>query len=183
MGLALCFVSLLSSSYVPNEHYLFLTYSIPFGIGSSIVFILGSVVTGMYYPPSQRYHISATVAISLGFPLGFLILNTFNDFLLSYFNNDWQRVQFIYSITTLVCLLGLSLFFTEKYAEYDEMGNNDVQHEVVFNETIFNLDHDKFAYLIQFLWLFGLLLNSCANNAVLIHLVITCFKSGFQNLK
>lgn len=170
VGLGLCALSLFSSSFIPNEHYLFLTYSLPFGIGSGITFVLGSVVTGLYYPPKSAYHIMATVAISLGFPLGFLILNFITDSLL-HLTNDWQKVQFIYSLIALVCTVAFFPFFTEKYAEYDEVENEATQ-EVICNEPLlFGLTNERFHYLVRFLWLSGLIVNSCANNSVLIHLV------------
>jgi MFS family permease len=171
-GLALCALSLFASSFVPNEHYLFITYSIPFGIGSSAIFVLGSVLTGLYYPPKSQYHITATVAVSLGFPLGFLVLNSFTERLMLFYNNDWQKVQFIYSIISLVCMLAFFPFFTDKYTECDDV-ENERKEEIVYEQVPrFNFISTKhLAYLIRFLWLTGLLLNSCANNSILIHLV------------
>lgn len=174
IGLSLCTLSLFSSSFVPNEHFLFFTYSIPFGIGSGITFVLGSVVTGMYYPPKSSYHIMATVAVSLGFPLGFLVLNFINETLMTFYKNDWQKVQFIYSLIAFVCTLVSFPLFTEKYAEYD-LEENESTQEVVYKDDEqplpLNLSKDKFEYIIRILWLAGLLFNSCANNSVMIHLV------------
>lgn len=173
IGLCLCTLSLFSSSFVPNEHFLFFTYSIPFGIGSGITFVLGSVVTGLYYPPKSSYHIMATVAVSLGFPLGFLVLNFINETLMTFYKNDWQKVQFIYSLFAFACTLLSYPLFTEKFAEIDPEENESTQ-EVVYKEDMtipLNLSKDKFEYVIRFLWLGGLLLNSCANNSIMIHLV------------
>ena len=117
IGLVLCFISLLASSFVTSEHYLFFTYSLPFGIGSSILFVLGSLLTGTYFPPSSKYHILATVGISLGSPLGFLVMNPLTKSLLTYYENDWQIVQRIYSVTTLFFVLICFPLFTEKFAD------------------------------------------------------------------
>lgn len=170
-GLSLCTISLFSSSFVPNEHFLFFTYSIPFGIGSGITFVLGSVVTGLYYPPKSSYHIMATVAVSLGFPFGFLVLNFINESLMSVYKNDWQKVQFIYSLIALTCTITFFPFFTEKYAEVDETETETSQEITYKDEILFNLSKPKFELLIRVLWLVGLVLNSCANNSIMVYLV------------
>ena len=117
IGLVLCFLSLLASSFVTSEHYLFFTYSLPFGIGSSILFVLGSLLTGTYFPPSNKYHILATVGISLGSPLGFLVMNPLTNSLLHYYENDWQTVKRIYSVTTIFFVFLSFPLFTEKFAD------------------------------------------------------------------
>lgn len=175
LGMALCTISLLMSSFVPNEHFLFFTYSIPFGIGSGMALVLGSVVTGLYYPPRSSYHIMATVAISLGFPLGFLILNFINETLMSFFN-DWQKVQLIYSFIALACTIAAYKFFTAEFAENEEQESESTQNDIVYKDEhplpFGWTNKEKLAYFIRFLWLGGLLLNSCAHNSVMIHLVL-----------
>jgi len=76
-GITLCFLSMLASSFTTSEHHLFFTYSLPFGIGSSVIFVLESLLVGIYFPSTSRYHVSASVAISLGFPLGVYLFNIF----------------------------------------------------------------------------------------------------------
>jgi MFS family permease len=139
IGLILCFLSLLTSSFVTSEHYLFFTYSLPFGIGSSILFVLGSLLTGTYFPPSSRYHILATVGISLGSPLGFLVMNPLTNSLLHYYENDWQTVKRIYSVTTLFFILISLPLFTEKFA--DKYINKTADAPVVKKQKITILNY------------------------------------------
>ena len=172
LGLVLCFLSLLASSFVTSEHYLFFTYSLPFGVGSSILFVLGSLLTGTYFPPSHQYHIPATVAISLGFPLGFLVLNPLNNSLLSYYNNDWQLVQRIYSLVTFLLILVSFPFFTEKYANEQPLENEkNTCSDDLFRHNIYFLKPNQVAFVVKILWMTGLLFNSCANNSIQINLV------------
>ena len=135
IGLLLCALSLLASSFVTSEHYLFFTYSLPFGVGSSILFVLGSLLTGTYFPPSSKYHILATVGISLGSPLGFLVMNPLTNALLKYYENDWQIVQRMYSGTTFLFIFLSFPFFTEKYA--DKYINKAADAPVVSSYYIF----------------------------------------------
>ena len=169
IGLLLCFLSLFASSYVSSEHALFFTYSLPFGIGSSIIFVLGSLLTGTYFPPGNKFHITATVAISLGFPLGFLVLNPLTDVLMKRFD-DWQYVQRIYSGITLILALTCGPFFTEKKSDKHEE-ETDTKSENIFRNNFFFLKPEHVAIVVKVLWLTGILLQSCANNSILINLV------------
>ncbi len=134
--------------------------------------VLGTVLTGIYYPINHKHHITSTVAISLGFPLGFLFLNPLTEYLLTTFNNDWQLVQRIYSCTTFACLLLSSALFTDKFAEKQtEIHSND-HNSAKKQRGFLNLTQNQFDWIIKTLWYVAILLNSCANNSVLIHLVI-----------
>ncbi|CAF4034123.1 unnamed protein product, partial [Rotaria magnacalcarata] len=58
LSLIICVISLLASSTIDNLHWILLTYSIPYGFANSAIFILGTLVCGLYYPVSQYscYH-------------------------------------------------------------------------------------------------------------------------------
>jgi hypothetical protein len=131
---------------------------------------LGSLLTGTYFPPSNRYHIPATVAISLGFPLGFLLLNPLTNVLLSYY--DWQVVQRIYSVVIFLFILISYPLFTEKYAdEKPEELEKTIPSEEIFKYDIYFLKPNQVSFIVKFLWMTALLFNSCANNSIQINLV------------
>lgn len=114
----------------------------------------------------------ATVAISLGFPLGFLVQNFINETLVTHYKIDWHIVQFMYSLIACACALLAFFFFSEKYAEYDEQENESTQDVIYKDDEIPpSLTKEKLEYLIRILWFAGLILNSCANNSIMIHLV------------
>ncbi len=159
----------MASSFVPSEHWLFVTYSIPFGFGSSIIFVLGSIVTGMYYPPRSKYHVSASVAISLGFPIGFLVLNLLTEYMMITYDNNWQLIQRVYGFIALLCLFVFCPFFTEEKAEKPEIKTT---HTIMaFHDTMFNMTSEQFTLFIKTIWLLGLTMNSCATTAIVTHLV------------
>ena len=100
---------------------------------------MGSLLTGTYFPPSSRYHILATVGISLGSPLGFLVMNPLTNSLLHYYENDWQTVKRIYSVTTLFFILISLPLFTEKFA--DKYINKTADAPVVKKQKITILNY------------------------------------------
>ncbi|RNA34064.1 monocarboxylate transporter [Brachionus plicatilis] len=167
IGIVLCFISMIASSFVPNEHFLFLTYSLPFGIGSSILFVLGSVVTGKYYPPEHKYHVTANVTISLGFPLGYFIINPLNESLLEYY--DWRMVFRIYGIMICFLILMVSPLFTDKYSNSKQLDPLN-KEEVAFNDEFLNISSKHLSWLVRILWLVGIVANSIANTSILTHL-------------
>ena len=159
-----------ASSYTTSEHHLFLTYSVPFGIGSSIIFVLESLLAGAYFPAKHKFHVAATVAISLGFPLGFLILNPLTEGLIVYFDYNWKIVQRIYGLITLLQLLIFAPLFTEKYA--DGVKETQAEVKIVHNWTnVYFIQAKYVPYLTKALWLTGVFCISCGNNAVQINLV------------
>ena len=172
VGLLLCCVSLFVSSFTTSEHYLFATYSLPFGIGSSIIFVLQSMLTGVYYPPSSRYHITASVAISLGFPLGFIILSSLSEALMTHF--DWKGVQRIYSVMTLVFMIFFTPLFTEKYnqeSSTEPLIKSRSNSQFWSPKGVYCLTAHRVSILIKALWFIGLFCVSCANNSIVINLV------------
>ena len=165
----MCFLSLLMSSFVNSEHLLFLTYSIPFGVGSAIVFVLGSLVTGSYFPPGHKYHVTASVAIGLGFPIGFLYLNPLTSMLMSN-KNDWRFVQRIYSGITLLILVIFCPFFSDKHASQQQSVQTHSGNSKMFQKNIHFLDPKTVKYIVMICWYSAIFFVSSANNSILIHL-------------
>ena len=81
------------------------------------VFVLESLLVGSYFPITSKYHVSASVAISLGFPLGFLILSPLTEFLIAFTAGDWKIVQRFYGISILLQVCVFGPLFCEKYAD------------------------------------------------------------------
>jgi MFS family permease len=176
IGFVLCFVSMIVSSFVTNPHYLFLAYSLPFGIGSSLIFVLGTIVTGMYFPLRVgKHHVTATVLISLGFPLGYLVMNPLTEMLMSYYNNDWQLVQRVYAAIIAVCAVATCPLFTDSLASKESSSLDQpldtTPQETLAYKSLLKLDGKQIKRLVQALWLVSLVLVSLANNSILIHLV------------
>ncbi len=135
--------------------------------------VLGSIVTGLYFPPSSKYHVTASVAISLGFSIGYLTVNLSTDYLLNLFDQNWQLIQRVYGFVALICLILFCPLFTEKYAVAEV--SSIQKQKLLFKETLFYLTSEQFGLFIKGLWLIGLFLNSIANSALVIHLVFHFF--------
>jgi hypothetical protein len=108
----------------------------------------------------------------LGFPLGYLILNPLTEYLIRYFEYDWQIVQRIYGMFALIQLIVFTPLFTDKYATQRNAGPAISQtnlNQFVWTNVYF-LKSSHVMYLTRILWLVGLFSISCANNSVQINL-------------
>ena len=53
-SLAFCCLSLFLSSFIENLHWLLLTYSLPYGYANTAIYLLGTLLCGLYYPASEH---------------------------------------------------------------------------------------------------------------------------------
>jgi hypothetical protein len=124
-----------------------------------------------YYPPKHKYHVTASVAISLGFPIGFLLLNVLTEHLMLKYDSNWPLVQRLYGSIAFMCLLLFSPFFTEAKAEKPVI--KSTQTLMKFRDEVpLQLSPEQFSLLIKAIWLLGLMFNSCATTAIVTHLVL-----------
>ncbi len=50
--------------------WLFLTHSLMYGVGSSLVYMASSLVIGEYFDDNHKYHVLATSILLCGYPIG-----------------------------------------------------------------------------------------------------------------
>ena len=60
----------MSSSFVRGLEWMFLTHSILYGIGSSLIYMASSLVIGEYFDKDHKYHVLATSILLCGYPIG-----------------------------------------------------------------------------------------------------------------
>ncbi len=70
LGVIILTVSCLSSSFVRGIEWMFLTHSLLYGVGSSLVYMASSLVIGEYFDKDHRYHVLATSILLCGYPIG-----------------------------------------------------------------------------------------------------------------
>ena len=70
LGTAMLGVSCLGSSFVQQPEWLFLTHSLLYGVGSSLVYMTSSLVIGDHFRKDHKYHVLATSILLCGYPLG-----------------------------------------------------------------------------------------------------------------
>ena len=70
IGTLILTVSCLSSSFAQNPEWLFVTHSLLYGVGSSLVYMASSLVIGEYFAKDHEYHVMATSILLCGYPIG-----------------------------------------------------------------------------------------------------------------
>jgi len=100
------------------------------------------------------------------------VLNPLTNNLLIYFDNDWQKVQRIYSLFIVFFLFISYPLFTEKYATEKSEENEAAPNCEIFRYDVFFLKPHQVSFSVKVLWMTALLFHSCANNSIQINLVI-----------
>lgn len=86
LGTVILTVSCLGSSFVRTPEWLFVTHSLMYGVGSSLIYMASSLVIGDYFTKDHKYHVLATSILLCGYPVGSLLFNPINAWLLANFN-------------------------------------------------------------------------------------------------
>ncbi|UJR13954.1 hypothetical protein I4U23_000957 [Adineta vaga] len=165
LALLTCAISLLLSSYVQNLHWLLITYSLPYGFANAAIFILGTLLCGLYYPFNQQSkHIFVMCIISTGFPLGYHIMSAF--VLSSIEKNGWQTMKRYMGLLELVAMFILGPFMTTKYLTNTI---SDYQPPLITKaETTNRRNYLSFPIVI---WMIGIFTTMSGINNFLLHFV------------
>ena len=70
LGTGVLAASCIGSSFVQQPEWLFLTHSLLYGAGSSLVYMASSLVIGDHFRKDHKYHVLATSILLCGYPLG-----------------------------------------------------------------------------------------------------------------
>jgi len=166
LSLFTCVFSLFLSSIVPNYHWLLITYSFPYGFANAAVFIIGTLVCGLYYPANQHSkHLLVMCLISTGFPIGYHIMSAV--IFSSIERYGWQSMKrhiglFEFLVT---CLVGP--LFTTKYLVNIEPS----YHRPSVTGTTNNTNRKSYFSLSIIIWMLGIFTATSAVNNFLLHLV------------
>jgi MFS family permease len=158
---------------VRNLHWLFLTYSLPYGFANAAVFILGTLICGLYYPAGQHpKHILVMCIISTGFPIGYNLMSAF--IFSSIEENGWHSMKRRVAMMQLLVTCVLGPFFTTKclpsapqtYQNPPAVYTSDNNRRIYYSKPILY-------------WMLGIFSAMCAVNNFLLHLVCFIFKKIF----
>ncbi len=108
-----------------------------------------------------------TVSISLGFPLGYLVLNPLSEHLFE--NHEWQFVKRVYSCIALGCIILFSLFFTDKHVNIENTNEENGALIEVEIETIY--PSNTYQIFTNIIWFLGLFTFGLAINAIVVNFV------------
>ncbi|VEL35898.1 unnamed protein product, partial [Protopolystoma xenopodis] len=105
-----CFVlfACVSSAYVPNPHWLFLTHTVLHGIGSSLILSTAGLVVNEHFDKSHRYHILATTLVSGG-SVASIVFVQFYAFLVESYG--WRHAMIILGVVYFFVIASASLVF------------------------------------------------------------------------
>ncbi len=130
---------------------------------------IGTILTGLYFPAKHRFHMLSTIIISLGFPLGYLILNPLTEYLFQ--THEWHYVKRIYSCIALICLIVFSTFFTDKYVT---TSTEESEETLLINQEETEIQQlypsVQYQFLTNIVWLLGLFSFALAINALVLNL-------------
>lgn len=168
VSLVICILSLLFSSIVNEIHWLLITYSLPYGFANAAIFILGTLICGLYYPANHHpNHILVMCLISTGFPIGYHIMSAF--IFSSIENYGWHAMERRVAMLELLFACVLGPFFTTKCLPLSSQEHHysttslipDTQRRIYYSKEILY-------------WMLGIFAAMCAVNNFLLHLVRSC---------
>ncbi|CAF0973596.1 unnamed protein product [Adineta ricciae] len=163
VSLLICAMSLFLSSCVQNLHWLLITYSFPYGFANAAIFILGTLVCGVYYPVRQQSkHIFVMCIISTGFPLGYHIMSAL--IFSSIEKHGWQTMKRHIGFMEIMISCILGPLFTMKYLPYAVSGYQQPSSSVVQ----MNSRRTYFSKPIV-IWMMGIFSTMSAINNFLLH--------------
>lgn len=164
-SLTVCVFSLFLSSLVDRLHWLLLTYSFPYGFANASIFILGTLICGIYYPVGRHpQHILVMCLISTGFPIGYHIMSSI--VFTSMEKNGWNSMNRRIGLIELIIGCAIGPFFTTRYStNFSEMTQQSEVPLVVENRRKLFLSKEILY------WMLAIFAAMCAINNFLLHLV------------
>ncbi|CAH8631365.1 unnamed protein product [Schistosoma bovis] len=110
-GALFILLACITSSFVLNPHWLFLTHTILHGIGSSFILSTCSLIVNDYFYKNHPYHILATTLVSGGSVASILFIE-FYAYLIDLYN--WRLTFIILGIIYFIILFITSIIFSKK---------------------------------------------------------------------
>ncbi len=174
LSLITCVISLFISSFIHNLHWLLITYSFPYGFANASIFILGTLICGLYYPANQHSkHILVMCIISTGFPIGYHIMSAL--IFSSIENYGWQSMKRHIALIELIATFILGSFFTTKFLQ----NLPPVYHHPSAGVTQNNNNNRRIYFSLPIIsWMLGIFTTMSAVNNFLLHLVGFFFESS-----
>ncbi|XP_074641403.1 monocarboxylate transporter 13-like, partial [Tubulanus polymorphus] len=125
-GVIILCVSTLASSFVATLEWMFLTHSILYGVGSSFTLMTSSLVIGDYFDKHHKNHVLATSILLCGYPVGSLLFNPINAWLVSTY--DWRAAFRATSVLILLVGVVTCSTFVSKNAQMEANIQSEITH-------------------------------------------------------
>ncbi|XP_023931913.1 monocarboxylate transporter 13-like [Lingula anatina] len=153
LGVIILTVSCIASSLVTSLEWMFLTHSLLYGIGSSFIYMASSLIIGDYFDKDHPQHVLATSILLCGYPVGSLVFNPINAWLV---NSYGWRVAFraasgMIFIAGVCCVATFAPRKTPAYFDLDnEEKTKDLSLRSCFGSCVVLKQRPEIL-----LWLFG----------------------------
>lgn len=165
LSLVACSLSLLVSSLLKNFHWLLLIYSMPYGFANTAIYLLGTLLCGLYYPATERrQHVLVMCIISTGFPIGYHVMSAFIFSFLK--SGGWQSMQRRIGLIELAAACVLGPLFTAKFLS----SNAPEQARPSIRERS-KTDRKVYYSVPVICWMLGIFTAMCSISNFLLHLV------------
>uniref|UniRef100_A0A3Q0KLR4 Putative monocarboxylate transporter n=1 Tax=Schistosoma mansoni TaxID=6183 RepID=A0A3Q0KLR4_SCHMA len=132
IGSIFILLACITSSFVPNPHWLFLTHTIFHGIGSSFILSTSGLIVNEYFDKNHHYHILATTLVSGGSVASILFVEFYALLIDQY---GWRLAFIILGIIYFIILFISSLIFrkditkSNSYHHHHHHPNHDPNHD------------------------------------------------------
>ncbi|CAH8622938.1 unnamed protein product [Schistosoma guineensis] len=158
----------ITSSFVLNPHWLFITHTILHGIGSSFILSTCSLIVNDYFYKNHPYHILATTLVSGGSVASILFIE-FYAYLIDLYN--WRLTFIILGIIYFIILFITSIIFYKKNTlishVYKSNPSND-HHQWNLWNICWNLYWQQ--KLLLLLWFMDRIITSIVTYGMLLNL-------------
>ncbi|XP_046379676.2 monocarboxylate transporter 10-like [Haliotis rufescens] len=134
VGVILSSAAMTLSSFITDLSWLFITYCVVFGVGSSLVMNSPYALIESYFPSSHKYHILATSLMNVGSPVGSMLMNPLSAHLDRVAPDTWRDTMRIYGGIMLVVGLFCNIIMRKK-TEIPEDERTPQQYEDLDGST------------------------------------------------
>lgn len=119
-GAVLVLIACITSAYVPNPHWLFITHTILHGIGSSLILTSIGLVVNEHFDKSHKYHILATTLVSGGSVASIVFVEVYAILIETY---GWRQAFVILGAIYFIVIASAAFVFEKNEAVPDYTQN------------------------------------------------------------
>ena len=149
-----------TSAYVPNAHWLFLTHTVFHGIGSSLILSTVGLIVNEHFDKDHKYHILATTLVSGGSVASIVFVQLYAYLIDTY---TWRTAFLILGGIYFLVNVSACFVFVKNKKKDDYVSTNKCA--VIFQEKI---DARKYPFLV--LWFFDRVMTSIVTYGMLMNL-------------
>lgn len=165
-GAIFILLACISSAYVPNPHWLFVTHTLLHGLGSSLILSTAGLVVNEHFDKNHRYHILATTLVSGGSVAAILFVELYAYLIESF---GWRDAFTILGVIYFIVLIFGVVVFRRNPNKSDERNEKYAlpgRHQLSCHKGI-----------LLFLWAIDRVVTSVVTYGMLLNLADYMYRS------